>query len=91
MSANQTTEPPLEPLPTRGGHIPKFRPGTPRLFTELRNARIRNKISRKTVAFNAGIHPAHLGMLETGQHSPSLATTIAWANALGYELVVVKK
>jgi DNA-binding XRE family transcriptional regulator len=84
-------EPKLEPLPNRTGHVPKFKPGTPRLFIELRNARIKNKIPRKIVAHNAGIHHAHLGMLETGQCSPSLATTIAWANALGYELVVVKK
>ncbi len=88
QSAQPSTNYTPSPLPNYHGHIPTFRPGTPRLIVELRNARIERNISRKVVAFNAGLHIAHLGLLETGHRSPSFATAVAWANALGYELAL---
>lgn len=64
---------------------------THKLIQQLRNERSAQKISQGDLAGMAGTFQNHLCRLEKGIHSPTLDVLDTWANALGYELALVKK
>jgi hypothetical protein len=68
-----------------------FRPNTHAIARQLRNERVRQRIPQKVVAYQTGICATHLGKLETGVGTPTFARLLRWADALGYELKLVKK
>jgi ribosome-binding protein aMBF1 (putative translation factor) len=79
------------PLPVpkkRPGKPPHPRPGTPALFRELREERVRRGLPQKVMAHELGVCENYLGKLELGINNPSFERVEKWVKALGYELVL---
>ena len=49
----------------------------------LKRLRVLKKVSVESLAVHAKIEPKQVYRIETGQHSPTISTVIAIANALG--------
>ena len=61
------------------------------LLRELRYHRIRRKISQEALAQKAGVSESMISMWECGRSAPGLYNLTAWANTLGYDLVLVPR
>ena len=61
------------------------------LQVHLRNRRLRLGLSQDDVEAAAGMAVDHIAKLETSRRLPQFPTYFAWAEALGYDIVLVPK
>lgn len=59
-----------------------------KLLTELRH---KNNLYRKDLAKQTGTHQNSIGKYERGEVDPPLSVTVKLLDALGYDVVVVKR
>lgn len=62
-----------------------------KLIDEIIDIRIRQNISQKELAEKVGLKQQNLSRFEKKEHNPSLKLVYSIADALGYELQLVKK
>jgi transcriptional regulator with XRE-family HTH domain len=64
----------------------------PRIIVDqLRELRVANKRSQEDISYVTGYHRSQIMRYEALTHTPRLDAVCNWAEALGYELVLVKK
>lgn len=61
------------------------------LVTKLRTERVRVGASQTRLAGVVGAHPDTIWRGEVGRFDPRLTTFVAWAGALGFDVVLVRK
>lgn len=62
-----------------------------KIVQQLRRERRAAEMTQDSLSLTLGKSLHHICDLESGKHSPRLELIDAWANALGYELALVKK
>jgi transcriptional regulator with XRE-family HTH domain len=64
------------------------------IIKQLRKIREEQGLSQDAVSMalgHAGNKGSYISQVERGKYSPGMAVVMTWADALGYELVLVKK
>lgn len=53
------------------------------LGTRIRHVRLAKGLTQKDVAYNVGLDPNYIGLIERGQRNPSFTSILKIANGLG--------
>lgn len=61
------------------------------IIEELRRARVNQGIAQFDLAETSGYSRSTIAKFETGRGTPSMHMACNWADALGFEIVLVKK
>lgn len=61
------------------------------LVDRLRNVRVSREIKLETLAATSGYGKTTVTEWESGKHIPSVSALTDWANALGYDLTLVRR
>lgn len=86
----EAAQEPEKPLPLRPGRVPAYRPMNA-LARQLREERLRQRRMQKEVAHTLGCERPELSKWETGIRGVWLDNFVAWADVLGFEVVLRKK